>query len=139
MKREGINLKLNKKVFGYLTYSFGFILLLVFISNINSHFIEKVNEYYKVYPWQIFIVLMYIPIGIYLGLPKFLTEFKKTGRWRIDFYKIVLIVLPMLYISFYWYYPFSYPIPNILAYTKPVFDFGTILSGFFLINSFTKE
>ncbi|MEH7344965.1 hypothetical protein V7122_14020 [Bacillus sp. JJ1532] len=128
-----------KRALGYLAYSVGFILLLVIISNINSHFIKMINETYRMYPWQILISLMYFPIGIYLGIPNILKEFNKTGRWRINYYKIVLVALPMIYLSFYWFFPFSYPIPDILAYTKTAFSFGTIIVGFFIINSFTKE
>ncbi|SDM64667.1 hypothetical protein [Bacillus sp. OK048] len=133
-------MKLNdKRVLGYLTYSVGFILLLVLISNINSHFIKLINETYRIYPWQILIILMYFPIGIYLGIPNILKEFNKTGRWRINFYKIVFVALPMIYISFYWFFPLSYPIPNLLTYTKPAFSFGAMIAGFIIINSITKE
>lgn len=133
-------MKLNyKRLLGYLAYSVGFILLLVFIGSINSHFNKMVNETFRIYPWQIFINVMYLPIGIYLGAPNFIKEFNKTGRWRINFYKIVLVALPMIYISFFWLFPFSYPIPIILTFTKSVFSFGTVIAGFIIINSFTKE
>ncbi|MBS4221817.1 hypothetical protein [Lederbergia citrea] len=128
-----------KRAFGYLAYTFGFVLLLVFISNINLHFSKMIDETFKVYPWQILKIMMYFPIGIYLGIPKFLLEFNKTGNWRINFYKIVLVALPMIYISFYWFFPFSYPILNFLTYTGSTFSFGTIIAGFIIINSFTKE
>ena len=133
-------MKLNYKMaLAYLAYSVGFILLLVIISNINSHFVQMYNETFQMYPWLILIILMYFPIGIYLGVPNILKEFNKTGRWRINYYKIVLVALPMIYFSFYWLFPFSFPIPNFLTHTKTAFSFGPIIAGFFIINSFTKE
>ena len=128
-----------KKPLAYLAYSLGLISLLVLIGNINSHFIKIINETFRIYPWQIYVLLMYFPIGIYLGIPNLLKVLKKTGRWRIDYYKIVLVGLPMIYVSFYWIFPFSYPILSVLTFTKSVFSFGTLIAGYIIISSFTKE
>lgn len=129
----------NRKVVSYLVYLFGFILLFIILSKINSYFIQMKNEYFRIYPWEIFIILMNFPIGIYLGLPTFLKELKKSGKWSVNFYVMVLIVLPMTYLSFYWLFPFSYPIPELLTYTKPMFDYGMIVVGYFVMRSFTKD
>lgn len=128
-----------KRVLGYLAYFIGFILLLVIISNINSHFNKMWSQTYRLYPWHILISMMYFPIGLYLGIPNIIKEFYKKGRWQINYYKMVLVALPMLYFSFYWVFPFSYPIPDMFSHTKTVFSFCTIIAGYFIINSFTKE
>lgn len=132
-------MKVNyKKVLGYLLYFWGFFILFVFVSNVNAYFHSMSNEQFRIYPWQILKVLMYFPIGVYLGLPDFLVKMKKKGKWTLNFYKIILVGLPMMYLSFYWYIPLSFPIPNVLTYTNSIFSLGTIIAGFIFINSFSK-
>lgn len=127
------------KILSYVSYTFGLLVLLVMLSRVNSHFSAIAQETYRMVPWHIYALLMYIPVGIYLGLPKLFNELKKSGRWRVNFYKIVLIAFPMMYLSFYWYFPFSYPIPEFLATSKSFFNLGTMIAGFILIDSLKKD
>ena len=128
-----------KRILEHSAYLIGFVALLIFIGKINSYFANMYNDSFRIYPWLILIILMNLPIGLYLGFPKFLKEYKTSGKWNVNFYKVVFVVLPMIYISFYWYLPFSYPIPKFLTYTKSIFSFGTAIAGFYLIDSFSKK
>lgn len=128
-----------KRAMRYVFYTLGFLALLIIISKVNSHFTAISQETYRMVPWHIYALLMYIPIGIYLGLPTLFKEMKKSGRWNINLYKILFIAFPMLYLSFYWYFPFSYPIPEFLATSKAFFNFGNIIAGFIFIDSIKKE
>ncbi|MRH43833.1 hypothetical protein GH741_14415 [Aquibacillus halophilus] len=121
--------------FKYLFYVLGFILLLVIISEINSYFASFVRDTYRVFPWVIYSTLMYMPIGIYLGIPKLIKEFTKVGKWRVNVLKIIFVGFPMLYLSFYWYLP----IPVFLINPDSLFSFGTIIAGYILVDSFNKE
>lgn len=128
-----------KKILKYVSYTFGLFVLLAMISRVNSHFSAISQETYRMVPWQIYALLMYIPVGVYIGLPKLLNESKKPGRWRVNFYKIVCIAFPMMYLSFYWYFPFFYPIPEFLSTSKSLFNFGNMIAGFFYIDSLAKD
>ncbi|WP_077215209.1 hypothetical protein [Bacillus dakarensis] len=133
----GFSWKVSAK---YLTYAVGFIILLIFSGEIYSYFQGIQQDTYKLVPWSIYATLTYIPIGIYLGLPKLLKEKKKAGKWKINFQKLLFIGLPILYFVFYWYFPFSYPIPEFLVHTNIIFRHGgTIIVGYILIDSFIKE
>lgn len=127
------------KILGYLAYSLGFIILFIVIGQVNSYFNNIIKQTFVMYPWGIFSILMYFPIGVYLGLPKFLKEYSKPGKWKINYLKMIFVGLPMLYISFYWFYPFSYPIPAILVHSVSLFKFGTLILGFVIIDSITKK
>lgn len=122
----------------YLAYIVGFIILLIILSKVYFYFQSMQQATYKVVTWSIYASLTYILIGIYLGLPNFIREHKKTGKWKINFQKLIIIGLPALYFSAFWYLPFSYPIPEFLSHTNDIFRLGTIIVGYVLMDSFFK-
>ncbi|MFE8697415.1 hypothetical protein ACFYKT_13815 [Cytobacillus sp. FJAT-53684] len=132
-----------KKSLGYFAYTLGFVILLIFISKLQLHFENIFKETFKMYPWVIYMILLNIPIGIYLGIPSFIEQIKKSGRWKMNWGKLVLISLPMLIIAFFWFVPFSYHILEFLINLGLTMDIstqlGAMVAGYFLINSVYKE
>ncbi|KAB2334526.1 hypothetical protein F7731_15065 [Cytobacillus depressus] len=128
-----------KDIVSYVSYVVGFVMLIIVLSKFHFYFERMFSETYKIFPWHMYAILMYLPIGVFLGLPNFIKAFKRTGKWKINVKKLIIIILPMLFISFYWYFPFVYPIPDFIAETKVFSRFGMIVVGFILIDSVTKE
>lgn len=133
-----LNISLKESL-KYFIYTIGFLILLIIISQINLQFERIYQETFKIYPWHVFAILMYMLIGIYLGILNFIKVLNKKGKWRINFNKLLFIGLPMLYITFYHYFPFSYPIPSLLIHTNTLFRFGIIIFGYILIDSLYKN
>lgn len=84
-----------------LIFVIGFIILLIILGEIYYYFQSIQQETYRVVPWSIYATLTYLPIGIYLGLPLLIKEFKKTGKWKVNFQKLIIIGLPLLYLTFF--------------------------------------
>ena len=94
-------------------------------------------------------MIIKIAIGLLMGLEYITNEIKKEGKWKINIYKVVLIVIRSLYFSIVL---FLYFIPNELLINvlmKPNFiiflgqsqhtSIFQILLGYFLITSFYKQ
>src|SRR5690606_209280 len=100
---------------------------------------------FQMYPWIIYIILLNIPIGIYLGIPSFFNELKKQGRWRVNIGKLLFIGLPMALLAFFMYFPMFNQLPEFLVKlvanpnTMIYFRLGTIVTGYILITSLIKE
>ncbi|CAM3793523.1 Acyltransferase 3 domain-containing protein [Mesobacillus thioparans] len=105
-----------------------------------QQFFETVGmETYRLYPWSFLSVLLYFPLGVYLGIPGLLKETRGNGKWKINWLKIFLISIPFIYISFFWFIPFTYPIPDFLVDTHLTFKLAMIGAGFTFMNSIKKE
>jgi len=86
------------------------------------------------------IQLLLVLLGIILGLEHFIAEWKKEGCWRINFWRIIFLSLPMAYFAFSMLISmvFKIPIPSLIMYR----DTGTItavLFGYFIITSFYRD
>lgn len=109
------------------------------IGNFEESF-EKIGmETFRLYPWSILAVMLYFPLGVYLGIPVLMKEFPKNGKWKINWLKIIFITLPLTYFSFFWFMPFSYPLPDFMVATHSTFKLAMVAAGFILMNSITKE
>lgn len=133
-REEGEGIKLLK----YILFTAGFLILLIVVGRFQEILENIGKETFRLYPWSILSVLVNFPIGIYLGIPGFLKEYQKSGKWKINIYKIIFISLPMIYFSFFWFIPVSYPIPDFMVSTHLTFKFAMIASGLIFMNSITK-
>lgn len=119
----------------YLIYSLGFIVTYFLTTNFNhsiSDSITTTNDY-------IYLRLSFIVFGIFCTIPYILDEFKKSGRWKCDYIKLLVLGIPSFYFSFsfiiYFYLPdlfrnTSFIISN---YEVPCF-----ILGYILLSSFYK-
>ncbi|GAM14486.1 hypothetical protein [Mesobacillus selenatarsenatis] len=113
--------------------------MLVVIGNLQQSFENIGRETFRLYPWSILAVILYFPLGIYLGIPGLVKEYKKNGRWKFNWVKIIFIILPLLYFSFFWFIPTSYPIPDFMVGSHSTFKLAMIASGIVFMNSITKQ
>ncbi len=127
------------------------ILLVVYFGNyfFSRNGISNNNLiFFKVNPYILEIVI-YVSLGLLLGLEHFIHEMKKSGTLKINITKLVLLGIPSLYFSLYIFIYFGVGrfLPNVLTYpiatlirngTKFMNVFQLIL-GYSIITSFYKK
>lgn len=134
----------------YLIY-ITLILTLIFIS---QHYLEiarkeaSVTFRYNLYYNYSLNLLCYGGIGVLLGLGNLIREIKRSGAWKINFAKLVLLGLPSLYFSLavFIYYSDTPFIQNILAYPLQVLPMNNfnyigifqVILGYVIPTSFYK-
>ena len=100
------------------------------IATVNTFYIEMVVEF-----------ILFTMIGILMGIETLLTERQKEGKWKVDLYKLIILGLPILLISFidFIYYsnievgPLRFLVSNNFMY---IFK---IIFGYILVTSFIKK
>lgn len=136
-----------KKIGFYLLYllSFLFIIFLIaYMQNVIFNY-KKQNLNYNI-SYFIISIILGIVIGLLLGMEKFIIEFRKTGSWKINYPKIIILGLPMLFFSFILIFYFKNLLPyffNILVinlYGNSLFLYliFSITLGYTILSSFYK-
>jgi hypothetical protein len=120
-------------------YTAGFTILLIVIGNLQQSFDNIGRETFRLYPWSILAVILYFPLGVYLGIPGIMKEYQKDGKWKFSWYKNIFITLPLIYFSFFWFIPTSYPIPDLMVGSYSTFKLAMLASGIVFMYSITKE
>ncbi|MBU9713976.1 hypothetical protein [Evansella tamaricis] len=135
-----------KKSVAYFIYTFVLIVLFIFIGDIIMTIRQKMSTT-GVAPLSVyFFSFMYVPIGITLGLPLFIQQYKKDGLWKVNKEKLVFAGVPILYLCFFYFlvvYAPSFLIPpgNIAHkfLNNGVEQFSGIVFGFIVITSIYKS
>lgn len=93
-------------------------------------------------------MIINMAVGVFLGLKSFLSKLREPGRWKFNWLRALILLLPLLYVIlspyFIFYYKISYYIfrPLIVTsswtFSQELFIPAQILFGFFLITSFYK-
>ncbi|WLR57164.1 hypothetical protein LC048_10040 [Mesobacillus subterraneus] len=113
--------------------------MLIVIGNLQQKFENIGMETFRLYPWSILATILYFPLGVYLGIPGLLKEYQKEGEWRFNWFKNIFMTLPLIYFSFFWFIPTSYPVRDFMIGTYSTFQISMIASGIIFISSITKE
>jgi len=103
-----------------------------------------------VYIFNILMLVIFGAIGAALGFENLLIEAKKEGRWKINFYKIVIIGVPSLYFSLTYSIHYcsigfirnllSYPATYLLTPNTNIFiGIFQVILGYSIISSFHKS
>lgn len=87
---------------------------------------------------------MYCAAGMVLGIENFYTEWKKSGHWRVNTSKLLIIGIPsfiisILFILYYIIYWLPIIIVNILSSYSLIVTFMQILLGYTIMTSFYKS
>lgn len=114
------------KKYNWIKYFVYTIILLSYIMWTN-HLLIFLNEKSQITFNPIFLIgwsiLIFVILGVLLGLEKWLVERKKRGVWKVNLPKIIMLGIPSLYFSlsiFIYYCPISF-IRNTLSYPVSVF------------------
>lgn len=119
--------------------------MLLFTSYIDVKLKQMATESFRLFPWTIYRLLLFIPMGLLLGLPYLLKEKQKGGRWRLNYLKMVFIGLPALYFTLYFIFHFYFQflrLPSHLGYLLTevsTYKTSGVILGFILITSVYKK
>ena len=116
----------------YITFSYEIVALL------KKQFETK----FEYLPYFLFSMIIYLVLGMLLGLERIVLEREKEGNWKINLPKLILLGVPFLYLSLGAFVVLispmiSYPIlffTNGLNY-QPIFQ---IILGYTICTSFIK-
>jgi len=127
----------------YFIYAVVFLCYIIFSSKLLVYLQSLTARTFKLYTsWSI---VIFVVLGLLLGLEKLLSETRKEGKWKVNLPKILFLGIPSLYfsMSLFFYIShidfFDYLIPmciqsNISSF-MPIFQ---VILGFTLITSFVK-
>lgn len=89
--------------------------------------------------------LIYIPIGLCLGIPRLMGQKKKSGNWKLNIFQLIFIGIPALYFSSYLLIYAHLPslqlrgvIANAILQSKAS-SIASVILGYTLITSLYKE
>jgi len=103
---------------------------------------ERASMTFIMMPVRIFFSLFPIVIGILIGLPKLISEFRREGNWKCDRVKFAAVGIPALYIGLihvliyfpFWKYLYPDPIRHFLG-GGLFHSFGGLVFGYLLVDT----
>jgi hypothetical protein len=135
-----------KKVWYYLLYFMGFIILSYFSYSQYQSYMEARSEYFKIFPNIYYFSLSFFPIGLYFGLPQLLKTLRMTGTLRVNKTKLLVFGIPTLYLSLYPNFCYHFPLIvshnirlNQIIFSPELLTLPPFFLGFVLISCFTKQ
>jgi len=127
------------------------IMLIISVVFCENYMLDKI----KTMQWSISLVIeafvffvFYISIGLLIGLEHLIQEIRKTGSWRINIAKLVLLGIPSLYFSCgnSIYFGLGKFLPNVITYpiamligNNNLLSIFQIVLGYSIISSFYKK
>ena len=130
-----------------------YLIILIVLVILRVYAAKLTREFYYKYFSMPFIplivtILTNIALGLLLGFEHMLQEKQSGGTWKINFPKLVLLGLPMLYCSianFSMYSPnkillylFTYPMWWLINYDANILSVFQLIFGYVVITSFYK-
>lgn len=107
------------------------------------------EETFQILPSMLWVTLVFIGLGVLLGLEKIISESKKNGIWKINLPKLIFLGIPSLYFSLglFLYYSSSsfiretiaYPLNYFLDNNINVLSLFQVILGYVIISSFIKS
>lgn len=138
-------IEIKTKVLYYSLYSILIFSTLLFSSYVDIKFKQIATESFSLFPWTFYRLLLFIPIGLLLGVPHLIKEKQKGGRWGFNYLKLIFIGLPALYFTLYFIFHFYFQflrIPSHLGYLLTevsTYKTAGVILGFILITSLYKK
>lgn len=131
----------------YFIYAVALLGYMIFSNKILISVNEQVQRTFNSLPLIIWSMIIFVVLGLLLGLERFLLETRKEGHWKINSPKIIFLGVPSLYFSlsiFILSHPMNF-IQGILYYPILFFSKHTdfisifqIILGYIIITSFIK-
>jgi len=132
----------------YFVYSV-VLLSYIFFSNKIFHVLnEQRKNTFELVPGLIWSTVIFVILGVLLGVEKFILERRKEGHWEVNLPKAILLGIPSLYLAFgvfLNYLPFefanqtlTYPIRFFLESNSSFWAIFQVIFGYVVITSFDK-
>jgi hypothetical protein len=138
----------KNKWLSYFRYMLVILCYFVFSNKILIFWDKQRQMTYNPFPSMLCSMIIFVVLGLLLGLETFLLETKKEGTWRVNLPKLILLGVPTLYFSlgiFIMYIPLSfiqqplsYPLQFFLGDSTNFLSIFQVILGYIIITSFTK-
>jgi hypothetical protein len=91
----------NKRnsILGYTGYMFLFLVMIFFGLKFQANLYLNSQETYEIFPYYLFKAIFPLIIGVFLASPHLYKTFIKTGKWKVDWVKLIVVGLPFIYLS----------------------------------------
>jgi nitrogen fixation/metabolism regulation signal transduction histidine kinase len=133
----------------YFVYAVALICFIMLSDKILVYVTKQSERTFNTLPSVLWSSVIFVILGLLLGLEKFLLERRKQGTWKVNLPKVLFLGIPSLYFSigiFISYCPIDF-IRKILAYQisfllKSDMNFikaFQVVLGFTISTSFVKE
>lgn len=137
----------------YLAYTLTILCYLVGSGWILRAQSEQASKMFNSFPFMVWSTVIFIILGILLGLEHLMLEMKKEGQWNFNLPKVILLGIPLFYLAmsyFIYYFPtssviiqeiLSYPVAFILRsrMSQTYMAIFQIMLGHIIITSFYKS
>jgi hypothetical protein len=137
--------EIKTKAFYYILYSILIFSTLLLTSYLDVKLKQLATESFSLFPWTIYRLLLFIPVGLLLGVPHLVKEKQKSGRWELNYLKLILIGIPALYFTLYFLFHFYLQflrLPSHLGYLLTevsTYKASGVIFGYILITSLYKK
>jgi hypothetical protein len=147
-RREGTAINWRRLI-GYLIYvaALGFIVIMV--EEMGRYYQEIFRRTFNVpYLWILFTMIGFPSlIGIGLALPQFIKTAHQSGKWKVDWIRLIVLGLPGLLFVLAYIACMLFPqltllvtaVSNTVGYHQALAKVAGILLGFVLLNSLYKQ
>lgn len=135
----------------WLSYFLYTVILLSYIFFSNKIFLvlnEQRTNTFELFPGLIWSTVIFVILGVLLGVEKFIMERRKEGHWEVNVPKVILLGIPSLYFAFgvfLNYLPFefvnqtlTYPIRFFLLGDSSFWAIFQMIFGYVVVTSFDK-
>ncbi|MGI8386840.1 hypothetical protein [Robertmurraya sp. P23] len=83
----------------YTGYVFLLVLTIFFGLKFQASLYLNSQETYEVFPYYLSKSIFPLIIGVFLAAPHLYKTFTKTGKWKLDWVKLIVVGLPFIYLS----------------------------------------
>lgn len=83
----------------YLSYSVLLLFYIIFGNTVLVYFRNQAQMTFKYLPYMLWSIVIFIVLGLLLGLESFLLEKRKEGKWKVNLPKLLFLGIPSLYFS----------------------------------------
>ncbi|QOR64795.1 hypothetical protein IM538_13105 [Cytobacillus suaedae] len=91
----------NKRnsILGYTGFVFLFLVMIFFGLKFQANLYLNSQENYEIFPYYLFKAVFPLIIGVFLASPHLYKIFTKTGKWKLNWVKLIVVGLPFIYLS----------------------------------------
>jgi len=132
----------------YFVYAVILLCYIIFSDKMLVYVNKQSQITYDALPFMLWSIVIFVVLGLLLGLERFLLEARKQGNWKVNLPKILFLGIPSLYFSigvFIYYCPIdfirqtlAYPISLFLKSNMNFVSIFQMILGFTISTSFIK-
>ena len=128
-----------KRGIWYLVYAIVLIIAISQIQEMNAYYSHQFARTFDV-QYRHFAQLLFVFLGGLLGLEHIVGQWKQAGRWKINLWKILFLVLPAAYYAFQVFISVTFEVPIHPFFLHPEMgSVAAVLLGYFILTSFHRE